>query len=929
MSCFFAFPFWIFQDETQVEPWIEAVKWTLYQESFFGGKSISKNVREELLSEEDADDFDFEEIGDQDDSWILQGVPRRPLYKELAYRLFRWSKRGCTGDQLFLPAERLNFKDEAFLAMLPPNKPQNFLQWLHEFGDMGILHVLGKRQTMGTDQSFLMPPSRKALLLSANLPHKPPNALTVAARARSKHAHRGQDQFFGIATGSQETQNIETREVLVNLLEEAVWVNIHTFGGMEGNPMVEIRVKSGYGARWTVDWSSYSPKNVEFRGFLEPQTEDGHEMGWKHGDEEYMAEQQKQVSKEGIPSISVARAISAEAPSETKLVPPSTTAGEEQAPLSEKATADPYVEQGKSEQVDLAEMDEPKLDTVPVEETPPAADVPSEPAAEEVQVQSFEDQPSADVAVEQQDEVRPLLSEKAKRKVMIKEELAKIIKETEENELEEELEPEAVAALEKAAMIVAYRKKYYDVFKDEFIYFPTVTATFLNYALIEEAEKYYYDEDDEFPMNYSAALRSVAGMSAADNEDDADEDYMERLAMDVDIGEDAEVPETIKDEEVQDVLGAEEEANQDDKAQQGTEEWVKIDDKGTKLEEKTPEVASSLQVPEEKEIPTEAPSPTIDTTEPAPKVFAEKAYIIDEAKSENFVVVDDEELPKEDDGNMVEISEPPIAEESERLAMDVDIGEDTSPVEQIPEPKEGQATPTQEEWPESNEPEPVIEEDWPEPAVVEEEPEPEVDDEEPTPVVEDDEPVVEESDQEYILVEEENERSDEVVSDPTFEEEVPEQVVTEQVVTEEEPPKTDESEPLSEKAKRKVMIKEELAKIIKETEENELEEELEPEAVAALEKAAMIVAYRKKYYDVFKDEFIYFPTVTATFLNYALIEEAEKYYYDEDDEFPMNYSAALRSVAGMSAADNDDDADEDYMERLAMDVDIGEEDTEQ
>jgi hypothetical protein len=1044
-----------------VEPWIQAVKWTLLQESFFGGKKVSKNLREELLSEEDADDFDFEEIDDHDDSWILQGVPRRPLYKELAYQLCRWSKRGCTGDQLFLPAETLKFKDEAFLALIPPNKPQNFPEWLQEFGDMGILHVLGKRQTIGTDHLFLVPPSRKALLVSANLPHKPPNTLIVAARARSKHAHRGQEQFFGIATGSQETQNYETREILVKLLEEAVWINIHTFGGMEGNPVVELRLESGYGARWTVDWSSYSPENVEFRGFLEPQMEDGHEKAWRHGDEEYVAEHQKEAPKEESPAISVAQEISTETPRETTLEPPSTTVEEEQAPVSEKDTAEPSVE----------EEDELKLDSVPMETITSATDVAFQPAVEEVPEPTFEEQKPEAFAVEEQvakkDEVKPDLSDKEKRKLAIEEELTKIVKETEQSELEEEIEPEALAALKKAAMIVAYRKKYYDVFKDAFVYFPTVTAALMNYALIEEAEKYYYDEDDEFPMEYSAALRSVAATSAADNDDDVDEDYMERLAMDVDIGEDADVDETNKDEEVQNMGDAEEEANQDDKAQKGTEEWVEVDGTGKKSEEK--------------ETAAEAPSPTVDAPEPEPTAPEEEAHIIDEAISEHFVVIEDEKNPKEDDGKLVEMPEPPVAEDvvepvpedakseqdaeeepkkvegkplsekekrkvlieeelhriiketeeneleeeiepealaalkkaamivayrkkyydvfkddfiyfptvtaalmnyalieeaekyyydeddefpmyysaalrsvaamsaadnddsvdedyMERLAMDVDIGEDAGPEEQVLAPNEYQTTPTQEEWPEPSEPEPepVTEEDLPEPVVVEEEPEPVVDEKEPEPiveheepepaVVEDDEPepVLEESDQSYVLVDKEKEKIDEVVSDPSFEEEAPEQVVTEEEV-----PKTDDSKSLSEKAKRKVMIEKELAKIIKETEENELEEEIEPEALAALQKAALKVAYRKKYYDVFKDKFIYFPTVTAALMNYVLIEEAEKYYYEEDDEFPMDYSAGLRSVAAMNSVDDEYGGDEDYMERLAMDVDIGEEDTEE
>ena len=104
----------------------------------------------------------------------------------------------------------------------------------------------------------------------------------------------------------------------------------------------------------------------------------------------------------------------------------------------------------------------------------------------------------------------------------------------------------------------------------------------------------------------------------------------------------------------------------------------------------------------------------------------------------------------------------------------------------------------------------------------------------------------------------------------------------------------------------------------------DLEEEMEKQAYEALEKAALVVCYRKKYYDVMNDEFIHFPTVSKTIISYALMEEAEKYYYEEDDEFPMDYSAALRSVVttNMIGDDNNDDIDEEYMAKLALDVDI-------
>jgi hypothetical protein len=131
-------------------------------------------------------------------------------------------------------------------------------------------------------------------------------------------------------------------------------------------------------------------------------------------------------------------------------------------------------------------------------------------------------------------EEKPKKSEGEKRQKMIEEELAKIV-EGAEDELEEELEPEALKVLQKAAYKICYLKKYYDVVKDEVILFPSVTNCFVNGTLIEEAEKYWYDEDDEFPMDYSAALRCTATESMAPEDEDQDDDYMLKLAMDVEI----------------------------------------------------------------------------------------------------------------------------------------------------------------------------------------------------------------------------------------------------------------------------------------------------------------------------------------------------------------------------------------------------------
>ena len=142
------------------------------------------------------------------------------------------------------------------------------------------------------------------------------------------------------------------------------------------------------------------------------------------------------------------------------------------------------------------------------------------------------------VAEEQGDaDKAPELSEREMRKKMIEEELKKIIEEVEAEELEEPFETEAMEALMKGAMKVTYLKKFYDVMKDEFIYFPDVMSTISNYDLLEEAEKHYYDEDDEFPPEYSAALRSIVLQAIANKseDEDLDFDYMEPLAMDMEI----------------------------------------------------------------------------------------------------------------------------------------------------------------------------------------------------------------------------------------------------------------------------------------------------------------------------------------------------------------------------------------------------------
>jgi hypothetical protein len=250
----------------------------------------------------------------------FRGVPKQPLYLEVSRRLeilnqlatatrrhpniYQPSISGAnpissSSPDLLLPASALKFS-EMDRPPLPTNTT-NIRDWFQKAGNDGILHLLGIRKTVGTpSQRWLLPPSWNQLMESANQIHKA--KLTVAACARAKHAHRGGvNSFFGVAKGNPKHQNEVAAELVLQLLREAIWINIHTFGGMnQHEPVLEIRVTSGYGARWTADWFNFEegsvgddgpvpspktriiPQNVVFRGFLEPQMENGYEFKWRH-----------------------------------------------------------------------------------------------------------------------------------------------------------------------------------------------------------------------------------------------------------------------------------------------------------------------------------------------------------------------------------------------------------------------------------------------------------------------------------------------------------------------------------------------------------------------------------------------------------------------------------------------------------------------
>jgi len=149
----------------------------------------------------------------------------------------------------------------------------------------GILTMLGLRKTVGSED--IPWPNRQELEASfnalqtvrteeetANLKNAAAkeSKLSVGARALAKHAHRDSNAFWGTLKGSEVKKNEMATVKMDEILADCVWVNIHVIVGRE--TLIEARIESGYGLRWAGDGS--------FRGFLEPQMEDGHEKGWKH-----------------------------------------------------------------------------------------------------------------------------------------------------------------------------------------------------------------------------------------------------------------------------------------------------------------------------------------------------------------------------------------------------------------------------------------------------------------------------------------------------------------------------------------------------------------------------------------------------------------------------------------------------------------------
>jgi len=220
---------------------------------------------------------------------ICWDIPKKFLVKEIARALVEWQRIGeCPIKFLtmFLLTETEN--DASRLETFTPLFKEVISNWenkdldtratglgelLKSITKKGICTLLKLRRTQGSLCCF--PVGIGTLLKACNSLHAPESSakLTVAGRALSKHAQRSTDGWWGEALGPENIKNFRAEKVIMQILRNATWINIHSLP--HELPILEVRTAEGYGARWLAD-------GAQFRGFLEPQMQDGHVKGWIH-----------------------------------------------------------------------------------------------------------------------------------------------------------------------------------------------------------------------------------------------------------------------------------------------------------------------------------------------------------------------------------------------------------------------------------------------------------------------------------------------------------------------------------------------------------------------------------------------------------------------------------------------------------------------
>ncbi|XP_052267162.1 uncharacterized protein LOC127868976 isoform X2 [Dreissena polymorpha] len=263
---------------------MSALRMVFLQELKRSDKFLTEDDLRDILHE---DNDAYEKLRES-----IVGYPSHPIYKQIAQMLQIWMKtKNCPildlpsydllDEQSYVEARAAVIKSitpllDGVLTLYTLWNEEELVFRLREIllllGKRGLLDLLGIRKTVGTKD--IWPPARSKLMESFEEKHSEKAELSVGARALAKHHHRDQSEsWWGTSVGSEKQKNEHALTVVNKILDNATWINIHWLP--QDIFVIEARVAEGYGARWRADGS-------QFRGFLEPQMADGHEVGWKH-----------------------------------------------------------------------------------------------------------------------------------------------------------------------------------------------------------------------------------------------------------------------------------------------------------------------------------------------------------------------------------------------------------------------------------------------------------------------------------------------------------------------------------------------------------------------------------------------------------------------------------------------------------------------
>lgn len=109
-----------------------------------------------------------------------------------------------------------------------------------------------------------------------------------ATRQRDADALAESVGWWSVPSGPVARINEQSLLLFWKVMNNASWRNLHWLP--HGVLAYEVRVPEGYGMRWSQDRAQEderggSPREEKpwvFRGFLEPQMDNGHEVGWRH-----------------------------------------------------------------------------------------------------------------------------------------------------------------------------------------------------------------------------------------------------------------------------------------------------------------------------------------------------------------------------------------------------------------------------------------------------------------------------------------------------------------------------------------------------------------------------------------------------------------------------------------------------------------------